>query len=637
MGAAIRVLIVEDSEDDALLIERALRQGGFEPAVERVETPAAMAAALDRQTWDAVIADYSLPRFSAPDALALLKTRGLDLPFIVISGSIGEDIAVATMKAGAHDYIMKGDLARLVPAIERELREAAGRRERRLAEERLRVSEARYASLFENASDAIAVADAAWTVIDVNPACCELFGYRREELIGTRVGDIGVPPEGREALSAMLRSLQESGVLKVETAVLRRDGSRRTVEVNAKRVAPGLYMSVMRDITEQRALERQLLQAQKMESIGTLAGGIAHDFNNILTGIAGFADLALMRLSSAHPIWHDLQEIKRQAERATTLTRQLLAFSRRQILEPKHVDLNQIVSETEAFLRRVIGEHIELKVVTAPKLATVYVDPAQVEQVLMNLCVNARDAMPQGGQLLIETRNVRLDEGYCRSHAWARPGDYVQITVTDNGVGMDEKTLQHIFEPFFTTKEPGKGTGLGLATVYGIVRQHDGLIHVYSEPGRGTTFKVYFRTVEAAPERIVRAEAAMPRGGRETILVAEDDPTVRALITRVLESQGYTVLAAADGEEALQRFEAAADRIEMVILDAVMPRLGGRELYEALRARKPVLRFLFISGYSANSIHERFILEAGLEFLHKPFSPVELARRVREALDRRAS
>ncbi len=634
MGGSIRVLIVEDSEDDAVLIERELRRGGLEAVTERVETAAAMRAALDRQAWDVVIADYSLPRFSAPAALALLEERGLDLPFIVISGSIGEQIAVATMKAGAHDYIMKSDLTRLVPAVERELREAAGRRERRLAEEQLRVSEARYASLFENASDALAVADEDWTVIDVNPACCDLFGYRREELVGMHVGDVGVPPEGRERLPEMLRSLKETGAIRGETAVLHRDGSRRIVEMNAKRAAPGLYMAVMRDVTERRALERQLLQAQKMESIGTLAGGIAHDFNNILTGIAGFAELALMRLSSAHPIWRDLQEVKRQAERATTLTRQLLAFSRRQILEPKHVNLNQVVSETEAFLRRVIGEHIELKVVTAPKLATVYVDPAQVEQVLMNLCVNARDAMPQGGQLLIETRDVRLDESYCRSHAWARPGDYVEIAVTDTGVGMDEKTLQQIFDPFFTTKEPGKGTGLGLAMVYGIVRQHDGLIHVYSEPGRGTTFTVYFRAVAAEPERIVRSEAVMPLGGRETILVAEDDETVRALITRILEERGYTVLATADGEEALRRFDAEPERIALVVADAVMPRLAGRELYEALRARKPGLRVLFISGYSANSIHERFILDAGLDFLHKPFNPVELARRVREVLDR---
>jgi PAS domain S-box-containing protein len=628
MRAPLRVLIIEDSEDDAVLVERQLRDGGYDPTVERVDTPEGVTAALDGKTWDAVIADYRLPRFDALGALTILRERGLDLPFLVVSGSIGEDIAVAAMKAGAHDYIMKDNLARLVPAIERELREAAGRRERRRAEEQLHASEARCRILFENAHDAIGVWDESGKLIDANQAYCDLLGYSREELLGG-----GVPPDGGETLPDLLGRLREAGTLRGEFPVLHRDGSQRIADVNGMRVAPGLYMSILRDTTERKALERQLQQAQRVESIGTLAGGIAHDFNNTLTGISGFADLALMHLSPAHPLWQDLQRIRKQAEHAATLTRQLLAFSRRQILERKHVDLNEIVAETQAFLRRVIGEHIDLTLAPAPKLDTAYVDPVQVEQVLMNLCVNARDAMPDGGRLTIETANVRLDDAFVRAHPWARPGDYVRISVSDTGVGMDEQTLLRIFDPFFTTKEPGKGTGLGLAMVYGIVKQHEGLIHVYSEPGRGSTFKVYFRAVSADAERIERPADEAPGRGNETILVAEDDEMVRELVVRTLEGQGYEVLAAADGEEAVRAFGERSDGIALAILDAVMPKMGGREAYEALRGRKPALKFLVVSGYSVNSIDERFIREAGLQFLQKPFSPTELARRVRELLD----
>ncbi len=628
MGAPLRVLVIEDSEDDAVLIGRQLRAGGYDPTVERVDTPEGVTAALDGKTWDAVIADYRLPRFDALGALTILRGRGLDLPFLVVSGSIGEDIAVAAMKAGAHDYIMKDNLARLVPAIERELREAAGRRERRRAEEQLHASETRCRILFENAHDAIGVWDESGKLIDANRAYCDLLGYSREELLGG-----GVPPDVGETLPDLLGRLREAGTLQGEFTVLHRDGSRRIADVNGMRVAPGLYMSILRDTTERKALERQLQQAQRVESIGTLAGGIAHDFNNTLTGISGFADLALMHLSPAHPLWQDLQRIRKQAEHAATLTRQLLAFSRRQILERKHVDLNEIVAETQAFLRRVIGEHIDLTLAPAPTLDTAYVDPVQVEQVLMNLCVNARDAMPDGGRLTIETANVRLDDAFVRAHPWARAGDYVRISVSDTGVGMDEQTLQRIFDPFFTTKEPGKGTGLGLAMVYGIVKQHEGLIHVYSEPGRGSTFKVYFKAVSADAERIERPADEAPGRGSETILVAEDDEMVRELVVRTLEGQGYQVLAAADGEEAVRAFGERGDRIALAILDAVMPKMGGREAYEALRGRKPALKFLVVSGYSVNSIDERFIREAGLQFLQKPFSPTELARRVRELLD----
>ncbi len=634
MSVPLRVLIVEDSEDDMVIVERQLRQGGYEPTLRRVDTPEAMTEALGAAAWDVVIADYSLPRFSALAALKLLQQHRLDLPVLVVSGSIGETTAVAAMKAGAHDYIMKDNLARLVPAIEREMREAAGRRERRRAEAQLRASEARYQTLFESAQDAIAVWDESLTLVDANHAYCTLVGVPRAELLGMGYMPLdSVVAEDRPRADEALQELETAGVLRGEFTLEIRGGERRVVDVMGMRTSPGLYMSILRDVTERQSLERQLQQAQRMESIGTLAGGIAHDFNNILTGISGYADLALMHLSPAHPLHGDLVQIRKQSEHAATLTRQLLAFSRRQILERKHIDLNQVVGEIESFLRRVIEEHIELRILKARDLRTTYVDPVQVEQVLMNLCINARDAMPQGGRLVVETSTVRLDPAFCRVHVWARPGDYALITVSDTGIGMDEATMQNIFDPFFTTKEPGKGTGLGLAMVYGIVKQHDGLIHVYSEPGKGSTFEVYFPAVEANAEPIVRTAPLTTQGGHETILLAEDDDMVRELVVRTLESAGYQVVTAGDGAEALEVFDDRKDDVALAIVDAVMPRLGGREVYLELRARKPSLKFLVVSGYSVNAIDERFVQEEGLHFVQKPFSPAHLARRIREILD----
>ncbi|HEY8369670.1 MAG TPA: response regulator [Thermodesulfobacteriota bacterium] len=635
MSTPLRVLMVQDSEDDLRLVEHELRQGGYEPLLHRVDTPEAMAEALRERTWDVVIADYSLPRFSALAALALLHEHRLDLPFLVVSGRIGEATAVAAMKAGVHDCILKDNLARLVPAVEREMREAASRRERRLAEARLRASEARYRTLFESALDAIAVWDESRRLVDANRAYCDLVGTSRAELLGEwHTPADAVAPEDRERFEAALDELESTGALRGEFAIVSRDGGRRLVDAIGMRSAPGLFLSILRDITERRSLERQLQQAQRMESIGTLAGGVAHDFNNILTGIAGFADLALMRLSPTHPLYGDLLQIRKQAEHAAVLTRQLLAFSRRQVLERRRVDLNQIIREVEAFLRRVIGEQIAVDIRTSEGAEPAYVDPVQVEQVLMNLCINARDAMPGGGRLVVESGSIRLDADFCRVNAWARPGAYTFIRVTDTGIGMDESILPNIFDPFFTTKGPGKGTGLGLAMVYGIVKQHDGLIQVESTPGKGSSFTVYFPVVEAKAEPAPETAAQTARGGHETILLAEDDDMVRELIVRTLETAGYRIVTAADGEEALEVFERYRDDVALAIVDAVMPKLGAREVCRELRARKPALRFLVVSGYSVSAIDEQLVQEDGLPFVQKPFRPSDLLCRVREILDR---
>ncbi len=513
MSTPLRVLIVEDSQDDARLLLRALRSGSYDPLHERVDTAEEMQIALDRQEWDLVLSDFSMPTFNALQALHLLQENGLDLPFLIVSGSIGEDIAVAAMKAGAHDYIMKDNLTRLLPAVERELREAQGRRER-------------------------------------------------------------------------------------------------------------------------KQLERQFQQAQKMESIGQLAGGIAHDFNNLLTAILGYAELAEERVPSDEITRGYLLNITNAAERAANLTRQLLAFARRQIIEPKVVDLNEMIPEIDKLLRRLIGEDIELVTLTTSPLGLVKVDPGQMEQVLINLAVNARDAMPEGGKLTIETQNVILDEEYARHHPEVTAGEHVMMAVTDTGTGMDACVLAHIFEPFFTTKEPGKGTGLGLATCHGIVKQNSGHIWVYSEPGHGTTFKVYLprTTAEGEKWKAWTASEGMPRG-TEVVLVVEDEGLVRTMAVEVLRAQGYTVLEAATVEEAMRQVQDYAGEISLLLTDMVMPQQSGKQLAEQVCGVRPHMRVLYMSGYTDNSIARQGFLTPGVAFLQKPFTPSALARKVREVID----
>jgi len=384
---------------------------------------------------------------------------------------------------------------------------------------------------------------------------------------------------------------------------------------------------------ERAQLEVQLRQAQKMEAVGQLAGGVAHDFNNLLQVINGYAEMALTDLDPEHLAHGSVSEITRAGQRAASLVSQLLAFSRRQIMEPAHVDLNEVVAGLLKMLDRIIGEHIDLSFLPSRDLGTILADRGMLEQVLMNLCLNARDAMPGGGTLTIETENVRIDRDYAETHAWAQAGRYVLMTVTDTGTGMDAATLERIFEPFYSTKEPGRGTGLGLATVYGIMDQHGGVIRAYSEPGRGTTFKVYFPVVERRATDVGTKIEGAAEGGSETILLAEDDVEVRELAQAILERAGYAVLTAADGEEALHVFRRRASEIDLVILDVVMPRLGGREAWERMRELEPGVPALFASGYSENAVHTNFVLDAGLSLIRKPFARDQLLRAVRLVLD----
>jgi len=394
------------------------------------------------------------------------------------------------------------------------------------------------------------------------------------------------------------------------------------------------YVAVKRDITARESLEAQLRQAQKMEAVGQLAGGVAHDFNNLLTGITGYAQLALKDVEEGSTVQTDLEQITGLVSKAANLTRQLLSFSRRQPLQPIVLNINSLVDEMTKLLKRLIGEDIDLVFRGADDLGQTRADPGQLEQALINLVVNARDAMPGGGKLTIETSNVLLDNAYARGHTGAKPGDHIMLAVSDTGCGMDQQTLSHVFEPFFTTKKQGKGTGLGLATVYGIAKQHEGNIWVYSEPGQGTTFKIYLPRVDAPPdEPAPQSEETHIPHGTETILVVEDEEPVRDVTVRVLENASYTVLSAGTPDQALAVFAEHADEIDLLLTDMIMPGMTGHALGDQLRGQRPSLKILYMSGYTANGIVHRGELNPDTPFLQKPFSPKGLAHKVRNMLD----
>ncbi|MBI1967608.1 MAG: PAS domain S-box protein [Gemmatimonadetes bacterium] len=511
--------------------------------------------------------------------------------------------------------------------------------ERKRAEERLRDSERRFRALIEHSSDAIALFGPDGAIRYGSPATTRVLGYALDEFVGRNAFEFIHPDDQPLVRERLTDALQRPGAqVSVHARVRHQDGSWHLLQGVFTNLLDdpdvGAIVNNYYDITESRRLEDQLRQAQKMEAVGRLAGGLAHDFNNILTAIAGYSDLLLEDLPLQDPRREDVEEIRKAAERAAALTRQLLAFSRRQVLQPKVIDLNAVVASAEKLLRRLIGEDVTLATRLEPALWAVRADPGQIEQVIVNLAVNARDAMPQGGQLTIETANTLLDQAYADEHQPVTAGEYVMLAVTDTGIGMDKETQAHIFEPFFTTKERGKGTGLGLAMVYGIVKQSGGFIWVYSEPEQGTTFKSYLprvvESVEAAPSEPARA----PRtAGSETILLAEDEEAVRRVARETLTRHGYTVLQAPAGAVALALAGNYQDAIHLLLTDVVMPGMSGRQLADRLTALRPGLKVLYMSGYTDDAIVREGRLEPGLAYLQKPFRPDALARKVREVLD----
>lgn len=519
--------------------------------------------------------------------------------------------------------------------------------ERKKREEQIRASEERYRTLVESISDAILWLGPQREILSCNQAFCNLFGYSRDEVMGKSVRILHASDESFRSFGEIVYPVvREKGSCRVEWELVCKDGTKVPVEIvtSATKSSEGSisgFVSIARDVTERKkaeeekaTLQEQLRQAQKMEAIGRLAGGIAHDFNNILTVIKGVCQLSLLDLREADPLYAHLKEIERSVERAADLTRQLLAFSRKQIMDLEVFDLNRVIRDLYKMLRRILGEDIELETFLTEDLGRVKADLSQLEQVIVNLTVNARDAMPKGGKLTIETANVELNEEYARKHIGVQPGRYVMLSISDTGVGMTKEVQERIFEPFFTTKEMGKGTGLGLSTVYGIVKQSGGNIWVYSEPGEGTTFKIYLPRVDEPLSGQKEEVIGEIPGGRETILVVEDEETVRKLAVRLLKRQGYKVLEASGGGEAFVLCEKYKEPIHLILSDVVMPGMSGREVVERLQKIHPEAKVLYMSGYTDNVIVHHGILEEGIEFLQKPFTLEGLARKVREVLDK---
>lgn len=763
MISHLRVLIVEDSEDDTFLVLRELRRGGYTLDYVRVDTPDAMHAALDRQPWDIVIADYNMPAFSAPEALKLLQSRKLDLPFIIVSGTIGEDIAVAAMKAGAHDYIIKGNLTRLVPAVERELREAVERHKRHSAERALQESEERFSQLAENISemvfwmsdpkarqmlyvsrsyeniwgrsceslyanfmewieaihphhrqrvqtvffeqsllgtydeeyriirpdgslrwirdrgfpirdkfgapyrvvgiaedisdrklaeqqireqaalldvttDAIFVQDLEYCFLFWNKGAERLYGWKAAEALGKSAAELLY--ESKETLpqfEAIQTTLVKESQWQGELQQVTKDGKNIIVESRWTLVLdevgnPKFILSVNTDITEKKQLEAQFLRTQRLESLGTLASGIAHDFNNILTPILAVAQLLSLKFPNLDENTQQLlRMLEGSSQRGADLVKQILSFSRGVEGSYTVVQIRHLLLDVTQVAQRTFSKSIETQTYIASDLWTVCADATQLHQVLMNLCVNARDAMPNGGTLNISAENLWIDENYARMYVDAKEGSYVVITIADTGTGIPPEIIDRIFDPFFTTKELGKGTGLGLSTAMGIIKRHGGFVNVYSQVGKGSRFKVYLPSSQVT-ETPAATDVELPHGHGELILVVDDEATICEIAKTTLESYNYRVLTASDGNETLAIYVQYKGKISVVLIDLMMPGMDGATTILTLQRMNPQVRIIATSGLMSNWTTAQKKSLGCQDFLSKPFTARTLLNTLRDVI-----
>jgi len=643
-GAGPTILHLEDDPADRELIRETLGTEGISLALVQVDTKEEFLDVLGQERVAIVLSDFALPRFDGFSALQLVQEQKPNLPFIFVSGTLGEEAAIESLRRGATDYVLKQRLSRLGPAVRRALEEVAVRRKRLEAAEAAANRQRFLNALLESLAAGIVACDAAGVLTLFNGAARELVG----------LAGAAIPPEkwaehyslyhsdGKRLMEKeelpLYRALCGERVRDIEVVIRRRDGQTRSALVSGQPIL-GVHgqslgaVAAFHDITDRKLLEGQLQQSQKLEAVGSLAGGVAHDFNNLLTVIGGYSQVVMQQMGPGDPNYGSVEEISKASNRAAALTRQLLAFSRKQVLDPKVLDLNTIVTDMEKMLNRLLPANIELATVLAQDLRSVRADPGQIEQVILNLVVNARDSMPNGGRLVVETRNTDESEHPDRTDMEIPAGPYVMLTVSDNGSGMSPEIQARIFEPFFTTKEVGKGTGLGLSTVYGIVRQSGGAVGVSSKIGSGSTFRVCLPAIEAVTQQ-ARPEAAakVHARGSEMILIVEDDARVRTLVQRVLESGGYTVLSATDGQSALDILQKRPGRIHLILTDIVMPGMSGPELLSRIREEHPGCKGLYMSGYSDKSFFPDHPL-SDAPLLQKPFSPAVLAQRVRDVLD----
>ena len=764
----LRILILEDVPMDAELMEYELSRTRIPFLSRRVDSRDSFLRELDDFQPDLILSDYTLPRFDGMTALSLARERVPSIPFLIVTGSVNEETAVGCMKAGATDYLLKSNLARIGPAIEAALQrerahaekvqaesalaaserrfrslvqnssdlvtivapdgtilyasdsaerivgytprsmvgtslleyldqsdigrvqgllqngngkpsvagpveftlrradgspvwlEAVGTNllndatirgivlntrdvsERKRADRALRESEERYRDLFDNASDLVCMVTPEGSLLYVNQAWQEGMGYGDEEIATMKLLDI-VHPDSKERYSQVLGQVLKGERLDhVELIFVPKAGTPITVEGNLsctfKDGQPSVVRGIYRDITERKRVEEQLRRAERMQAAGKLAGGVAHEVNNMMTGVIGFSEFLLRSLDEDDPRRADVEEVIKAGSRAADVTRQLLAFTRQQFLRPQVVQINTVITEMDKMLRRSLGEDKLLELRLAPTAGPIRADRGQLEQVLINLVLNARDAMTGHGRVTIETSNATWDASYAQRHEGVEIplGRYVMLAVSDTGCGMERDILARIFEPFFTTKPVGQGTGLGLSTVYGIIKQSGGFVWVYSEPGEGSVFKIYLPEASAPKESEPpsgESVVAAPAGGSETILVIEDEEIVRNLACRGLRDHGYTVVEARNGNEALRYIREHPGTVELAISDVVMPEMGGRELAQSLALTEPDLPILFMSGYTGEDVVQRGLLDPGAPFQQKPFTPATLATKVRAMLD----
>lgn len=640
MGPSLKFLHLEDDRNDAELAKATLVAAGIECEIVLAEDRDQFVAALEGEGFDLIISDYSLPSFDGMTALLLTHEKYPDIPFIFLSGQMGEERAIDSLKMGATDYVLKNRLSRLAPAVQRALQEHRERLALLQADKALIESEERMRIIADTAADALISMDNDGTISFWNKAAERIFGYTYREVLGKDLHALLAPQRYHADAKKNVAVFQNTGTgtaigKTLELAALRKDGTEFPVELSlAAMNLKGKWcaLGVLRDISDRKALESQLLQSQKLEAIGQLAGEVAHDFNNILTGIIGFTTLAMMKMGKDDPSMENLDQVIVAANRAAELTKSMLVFSRKQAISPQAINLNDIIKKIEKFLRRIIGEDIDLELSIKQEVLTVNADSGQIEQVLMNLVTNARDAMPKGGMITIESGMVEIDRQFVASHGYGEPGTYAVISFSDSGVGMDETVSKKLFEPFYTTKEAGKGTGLGLSIVYGIIKQHNGFINVYSQLGIGTTYKIYLPLIQTPVDEMHDSKDKVITGGSETILVADDDTFFRELANRVFSMFGYIVITAKNGSEALTIFRENMDKIDLVVLDIIMPKMNGKEAFDEMIKIAPQIKAIFVSGYTSEIINDRGLIDPNLNFVGKPVSPKDLLIKVREVL-----
>jgi PAS domain S-box-containing protein len=631
----LRILCLEDNPDDAEIAQRELRQSGIDAMWELVDSREGFEASLRLQAPDLILSDHNVPGFGGRAALVVARELRPEVPFVLFTGSLSEEAAVEYMKAGAADYIIKDRAARLGPAVGEALARARERRELKGYEVFLR-------QIMDANPNPIFVKDRDGRFLLANSAMSKLYGARSpEELVGCTDADFGLDPATRAAMrsaEALVWNVGKPQLVAEETIAVDGASEARVFQtIRMPLTVPGrdgpTLLGVATDITERKRLEDQLRHSQKLEAVGQLAGGVAHDFNNLLSVMLGHTELLLQELPPGDSARDDVVTIQDAAQRAAQLTRQLLTLSRRQVLQPRVVDLNLLLTQIERLVRRVLPATIEVKLDLTTALASVRADVGQLEQVVMNLIVNARDAMPDGGVLTLETRHVDLDDAYLAKHPGVVPGRFVCCTIRDTGTGMAPETRARLFEPFFTTKGPTQGTGLGLAVVYGIVKQSGGDITVDSEPGRGASFHVYLPSVTETPVALSPVDGLQPPSGSETVLLVEDNDGVRRLTARILRMLGYDVLEAINADEADERAATHPGIIHALVTDLVMPGRSGREVATAMRLARPGIVVIYVSGYSGDVLGEDRPLEPGAFFLQKPYRVASLARVLRDALD----